>query len=497
MNNEIYKDLNLRYIKSQAARFNELENKNAFNKVKNYLLKFFGFLIIIFMFLHYYGVLLVTDNNEIKSMIESSALNVSIKIAIIILLIIIYNILVLKLKNIQIKKIDQNYKKILFKQKIPELSFITQILLFILSPDYYYALKSKNQLITNILEKNEEMNYKTRFFELVKPPYKEISNYQWLKIQIDRKFLVEWGNWNNIALSTVFFYIVCSFYFLEAKLYSNLIYLKISEYLWFTIGCLVAIRIFSRGVEVVIAFYKDVVRVDSKMFYEKNVEDMSTVDKLNNGTYYNGFKFTLLRTQARLSLAIHTLLEFCILFSSIYIILSITITDFWGADVPASPLIAVLHSFSISLFNVSFDASDNMLQNIFHVLQILISGILILLSISQYLNGKDDLKEDTFEYKFYREVFSDKQLKSLSILEAHLGNKTIFYDEKIEVKEINKYHHIYTDKYSKNKITIKFKITFLLKEKLIIEQNNNFKVKVEGKDKIHIQLIENSIAVKK
>jgi len=181
------------------------------------------------------------------------------------------------------------------------------------------------------------------------------------------------------------------------------------------------IRLISRGLEISIAFYKDIVKVDSKLFLQVDVIKDNTEKnqiRILNSKYINGFKSSLLREGARLSLAVHSLLElfitFALAFYLLFNILSLLDESYFLTN-SSNPSIEIelrdekiyikrineeeisisapnyvetfLFSSSLGLFNISYVTYQNILISILHFYQVLLSAILILLSIARYLNN--------------------------------------------------------------------------------------------------------------
>ncbi|MFJ7976659.1 hypothetical protein ACIQZI_13300 [Peribacillus sp. NPDC096379] len=501
MREELFKDLNDEYIKEQAEEFNTYSKYMYYSKLKIRSLVAVVIVLLLAMICKYLKWEILEDNNISKSLkdfgiydlFELTTFNFEITIfSFYIIIIIVYSSITVFLKNKIIKRINADYTRLPWMTIFRKRNFFW----IFISPDYLLANESKDKLVENIEIHEINSNKKPRWFE-INEGCRELSNYEWLKIQIERKFLVKWANWLNVFLSSMLFVIIVSgLYFLEIIFKERVFFDKWSAIVWIFIAQLISFRILSRGVEIIIAFYKDVVRVDSKMFYNKwNNKEMDIDQKLDNAIYLNGFRFTILRSQGRLSLAIHTLLEMFILFAAIYIALSINITDFWGKDVTPNLLTPILHSLSIGVFNVSFDPKFNLIQSIFHVAQILLSCVLILLSVSQYLNGETEFNDKkSFEYRFYKALDTvkrkpDDKLKR-RFMESNIGVYKIYYGEgiKIKVREKN-VHHNYIDKIGLQSCSIKWKRRrFSTRGSLEIQHCKSITMKFVGKDKIYLYL---------
>ncbi|MEC0305048.1 hypothetical protein [Terribacillus saccharophilus] len=127
----------------------------------------------------------------------------------------------------------------------------------------------------------------------------------------------------------------------------------------------------SRGIEIVYAFYKDV--VSSRMNSELEIDE-----KLSN-----------LKRGNRISLAVHSYLEMALIFGIIYFIQPATSKLSEGGSL----LDSILYSFSVMAFNFSFDKSFITLGGVLHVTQVFIGITLVVLSIANYLGMKDTMSE--------------------------------------------------------------------------------------------------------
>lgn len=210
----------------------------------------------------------------------------------------------------------------------------------------------------------------------------------------------------------------------------------------------IVFRFISRSIEIIFSFYKDVAEKSQKIIYKElnegfdrnlnedlivKVEDKPKFIKV---MFIDNIKTSLLMGTDRLSLAIHTLIEIVILCSGIYFILEINENTFVKVDeitiletenfqkdiikngseriiefkvdneTNITPLNSFLFSSSLGVFNYSFDPSKNTFWKVIHVLQILVSVVLILLSIAQYLGH--DKKLTKYEEEFYLKTHQDR-----------------------------------------------------------------------------------------
>lgn len=268
---------------------------------------------------------------------------------------------------------------------------VKNIFSLMISPDSFFSkfykdkfeekfYRSENQLeIVNMFTKRHICN--SEYYSLENDTSKpKLSTLNWSRIRIEKKFFIEWSNWLNIIFTILIILLA-----LNAP----------NDILLNTCFILLIIRVFSRGIEVGKAFYKDVVTVNSKTFYKNETNE-------KNGIYINNFKGSLLRSQGRLSLAIHTLIEMFLLFGCLYFLYGI---DIEGANEIATPLEALFYSFSVGVFNVSYSFNSFNLLNFLHVWQIGLSVILILLSIAQYLGRDEEVNEEDQDlYKGAEEI---------------------------------------------------------------------------------------------
>lgn len=303
-------------------------------------------------------------------------------------------------EKIKLKKI---LKKARYKKRVTNFNVasLERLLKLVLTPDLHYADLYKKKI-------KEDINFEFILEELKINGYKcghltdlckidkvytdndGIKSYIWSLIKVDRKFYIEWCNWANILLSVGYLTIA---YIINLPLVKtfNIFGVSLSTLLIIT----VLFRIISRGGEVAFAFYKDVTRINSKIFYEENKEGEKII------CYIDVFNKSLLRNRGRLSLAIHTLVEMFILYGTIYYLL-FSLSDEFSLHI----FEAMLFSVSLGLFNFSYFNYGDILLSILHVSQVIISVVLILLSIAQYLSS-EELSEE--EANFYAKVKEEKE----------------------------------------------------------------------------------------
>lgn len=272
---------------------------------------------------------------------------------------------------------------------------IRGVLLFIFTPDLCAANYYKERIIQDC-RLNQLINPNNIPEETIYTDIKKTSTYQWNQIRILSKFFVENSNWMNIIFTILGVFVA---YLISIQQNST----AVNEFLL----TLMIMRLLSRGLEITIAFYKDIVSVKSKIFISNN----------SNSYYFNGFKSTLIRQSGRLSLAIHTLIELTILFAFIYYLYFNIIVDIptfhepklESAVNPPTFFEMILFSASLGLFNISYNAYPNILLAIFHSSQVILSGILILLSIAQYIGADKTLSSEEEIFYSYSELLNKKE----------------------------------------------------------------------------------------
>jgi len=316
----------------------------------------------------------------------------------------------------------------------------------IISPDYYYSLRFKKELISalkyeqvkqsrrrlikklTILIKSirgkisstekkmtleEHINSEDlleRETEIVEKYYSVedgmlISNLEWSLIKIQRKYLIERTNWANLNATIMLFFIALLIMNFGGNEYANLFLITF-----------LSLRLISRLFEVGLAFYGDVAKVNSKVFHS-NVENIKESEKwdyekkiefISNSIFIPEFKSSLIRSEGRISLAVHTLMEFIVLYSIFYVFIDLII-DFDSKNL-FGPLHSLLYSASLGFFNISYGSYDNIFLGLIHVSQVIISVILILLSLAQYLGKSRDVTNEENELYRYVHINRNKDL---------------------------------------------------------------------------------------
>jgi len=453
---------NEKFYIEQASKFVRLDNKFNFFKLSN-LLKISVIPLILVLFC----LFTASDYNINFTLKKLKNFNVNeFQIVFIAIFSIIFYIsFVFLLKQRIIYTIDKCYKGKVWKTK----SFKKRwgILVLIFSPDYISSQVCKSILVDKASLEDLEDGYRPVYYE-VRKDKKKMDNLKWFKHQLERKFLIEWSNWMNVLVSCLLLCGIVLLYIINGH-----------PYLWIITITFISYRIISRSTEICIAFYKDVVRVDAKIFCTRCNNDCvclndDLADKLP-GTikYINGFKSSLIRPQGRLSLAIHSLIEMFILFGSFYYFMAFFEFGFF-IDSTLNIFTPLLYSLTLGVFNVSFDVEFQMIRGIVHALQVSLSCILILLSVAQYLNGEVKINEESDNYYFY---------KAVKIVEFK-GNKV---DDQFGYKLIGNYNVYFPNDiiWSKENNTHKFKYN---KQVCVIKYFNG-KLEIEHCERISMNFV--------
>lgn len=384
------------YTKTHLIRYQILNKKRKLHLTKNIvILLLFIYLFIVQPFLSK-GIFSNFNFSSVQApfnykLISYSELICPIIVAYIITLItsFILHIVIYKKSSIKPNPVDP-LKKI--EQKKGFKYIIKCIFYFVLSPDLFFANYYKNKIKKNIFQHIDYQEYDTYTDK------NNITPNQWNAIKIEFKSYIQACNWTNVIISIILFAAPCIIIIECLKVSNDVIQLFL---------CIIVFRILSRGIEVSVAFYKDIVRTDAKLFFNETIPN-------RNAKYINGFKSSLLRQNSRLSLAIHTLLEFFILYASAYYLLfnllSSINSNFFCFDSTLCDTTVViqkpnfsemlLFSSTLGIFNISYGVYQNIFLGILHFSQVILSAILILISIAQYVSGDSSLtKEDEALYR--------------------------------------------------------------------------------------------------
>ncbi|MCW4655802.1 hypothetical protein OOG41_08635 [Bacillus sp. AS_5] len=252
-----------------------------------------------------------------------------------------------------------------FLKMIKELRIIKVILYFFFSPDYFYAVLYKIQLRDSV-----GISYKLKEFR----DKNKRGVMEWDRIKIERKFFVEYSNWFNVC-----FIIVVTFLTMGIWNYHGFVIDILFYFLLY--------RLLSRSIEIIYAYYTDVVRVDSIIFRRYIGNRKETI-------YINNWKSSFIRKPTRISLACHTLFEMVLTFSLLYYFVGTSLCN-PGDSIPVDNSSLywefLLYSASINLFNFSYTSYPLTLWSILHVAQVFIGVVLIVLSLARYLGLSDEI----------------------------------------------------------------------------------------------------------
>jgi hypothetical protein len=260
-------------------------------------------------------------------------------------------------------------------------------LLWLFSPDYFYALSFKNKIC------DEHKHIKCSNNTCPSDCYVDtdgICLLAWDTIKIKMKYFVIFSNWNNVILSSIIAIIT-----VLSWGYNN----GITDLLF----SIIIFRVISRFLEISIAFFKDVVRVDDKLFIRE--DDQDTI-------YIHRWKNTFLLKSGRISLAIHSIVEVIILFSLIYYFIYNTAGDqkdiktMIGNNNDLNFINFFLLSASVSFLNFSYTSFCNIFWSVAHVSQVILSLVLISLSIASYIGLDSNLLER--DLQFFEDLAKEK-----------------------------------------------------------------------------------------
>lgn len=285
--------------------------------------------------------------------------------------------------------INFNYKEKNVKHKVQPIqykSFLFNLLKFLFSYDYYFASYFKELL------KDKQFNDLCPLRDVYTAQYKCRHNYLNRLIDCQKKGktisygcerhqekkrlkdFVIFSNWFNVLSAAILVMLTMFLY----EVYSLLEIKKSTLNIFEIMMVFIVIRLISRAIEVTIAFYYDVVRV--RMHPDLTIGERSTNLKKGN----------------RISLAIHSYIEFVLLFSMLYYLNPNSINSVLVAKeyIEFSYLDFLLYSASVSAFNVSFDMQSlTVFGKVLHALQVFLSINLVVLSLAAYLGLTDGMNE--------------------------------------------------------------------------------------------------------
>ena len=268
-----------------------------------------------------------------------------------------------------------------------------ETLIDILTPDLYFSKSYKKGI-----EKDDKISFEKNFE--YQDFYKR-SPIALNKIRINNKAFIQRTNWANVMFSFIFTFIIYSILIIFDLFRQPIFSFFIAQFfLTFLI-----LRLISRGAEVMVAFYKDVVRTNEKLFFKTKKADGSRIVETK---FIQDYKNSTLLPKARISLAVHSLVEFNVLFATSYYLfykLLSSISKEYFETMPSieMPYIeTLLYSSTLGVFNISYTASSNILLNGLHFWQVMISFVLILIAVSQYMGLNKSLNNE--EELFYKHI---------------------------------------------------------------------------------------------
>nr|WP_259547329.1 hypothetical protein [Heyndrickxia oleronia] len=237
----------------------------------------------------------------------------------------------------------------------------------IVSPDYFYATTFKALLWNNNLnvkcKKRENKKDKKHNCQIISEE-PDLYDCELLSKKERRKNFILYSNWTNVIIASLFVAVA-----LLCERHSNLLMF---------IFPILTFHSLSRIIEIVMAFYKDVVRA-----------------KMDKGSLDIGYRSSNLKRGHRISLAFHSYIEIVILYSLIYFI-SMELGYFYtlpSSNDMESYLDFLLYSLSVSAFNFSFTMDFSTFQKLVHVSQVFSNITLVVLSIATYIGMKDSMSE--------------------------------------------------------------------------------------------------------
>lgn len=293
---------------------------------------------------------------------------------------------------------------------------------------YRYHLENQGhgKIITYILSHMLDYLSALHFKELIKNNYRDthhcigsciidkdgICIREWDKIRIKLKFFIEFSNWINFVVA-----------FLLASL--TILLWGLEGWIIDLIFCVIILRVVSRFLEIAIAFFNDVVKVNDKLFTNGGY-------KHGEAIYIHRWKNSLILKSGRISLAIHSLVEIIFLYSILYyyILLYFPNSHPENIFVPVlewnifSYLHFLLLSTATSFMNTSFREFAQLIWSVTHITQVLLSVILIILSITTYIGLDNEISNRDKE--FYKRIELTNRKQFMQVIMRILMLKMIF-----------------------------------------------------------------------
>ena len=272
-----------------------------------------------------------------------------------------------KIKNTQLEEnfyLTAVYKFITDKEQSSSRTSRTKnIILRAISPDYSYASNFKAILWSEKLNSECPRRKGEGHYNQIRKKYIQCDeesdeyNCEIHQQKNRRKDFVIYSNWGNVVIACIICFIALS----EVK------------GIFFTF---LVFHLISRLVEVVIAFYKDVVGA-----------------KMNPKNFNIGYKSSNLKRGNRISLALHSYFEFILLFCCIYYLSGTGISNSFNNGSMTSFIDYFLYSMSVSAYNFSLDLGTTTFGKVIHVSQVFSSMTLVILSVATYIGMQDEMSE--------------------------------------------------------------------------------------------------------
>lgn len=311
---------------------------------------------------------------------------------------------------------NNHLKKSEIKRTLKDI--ITNSIIYIFSPDLFYSNDNKKKIKLFVHSKYEELQQRDTYEDLYGMTPVLLNH-----VRICNKKLIQQTNQWNVNLSIMIILSCLSFYLIMSmgsfdwlKAYSiNNFSIPILLFQWLL--SFLIVRLISRGFEVIVAFYKDVAKTEEKLLFQKGHAQEN--ENAPHTILIQDYKKSLLLPKARISLAVHSLAEFNFLFATVYYVYYIVMdmshysyyfngngNAFYDLYSSIPFLETLIYSSSLGVFNISYSYTYNVLLNGMHFLQIVISCVLILIALAQYLGLNQTIsKEEMLLYKHIQQYY--------------------------------------------------------------------------------------------
>lgn len=252
-------------------------------------------------------------------------------------------------------------------------------------------------MFINRLKKNTDEDYKTLILELEDEYFLNETSYKF-RIMDSRTDVIKLRNNCNLVLS--FFLMLITISFMGLSNYHS----KYKMLIFLILISPIFLRLVLRGFEIGRSFYID----------------------LTTSKYPESF----LTGNDRMSLAVKSILEVVFLSSSVYLLCSLFECG-WSFKIEDITKI-ILHAFSVSMFNISYSDEDGILliYQLTHVIQVVISLILITIGISGYMTR--------IKYPVYYENILEGSKYKFIQHTLFIKREKINYSEKIFYEDVSK-----------------------------------------------------------